>query len=206
MSRVFMCPLKLTSIHDISGKFVAFGSALSSVWKQIDTSAAVTSTLYVFLCCMSPLPPPTISDFQFCYDHFCANKTRTGICINRRRLVCPKLGRQITAFLPFIIKSPRVVFSTRFSNNSLRHLTKKLDSRRCDGEGDDDNELRAVFKCHVLPEYQHGKCYYVWIRRPDVTANRPCTLKMFDVSSRFRNVYRARSDTSTCSSLPLHFG
>lgn len=53
--------------------------------------------------------------------------------------------------------------------------SQKNDSRRCDG--DDDNELQAVFKCHVLPEYQHGKCYYIWIRRPDVTANRPCTLK-----------------------------
>ncbi|KAG2078569.1 hypothetical protein BDR04DRAFT_1226524 [Suillus decipiens] len=57
MSRMLVRRQKLTAIHDISGAWAGIGSALSSVWKQIDIPASwwMTSAVTVYLAGISVL-------------------------------------------------------------------------------------------------------------------------------------------------------
>ncbi|OJA14385.1 hypothetical protein AZE42_07743 [Rhizopogon vesiculosus] len=67
ISRTLVRHLKLTSIHDISGAWSGLGSALSSVWQQIDIPASwwTTSAVATYLACLSVLHVTSSTLLQF---------------------------------------------------------------------------------------------------------------------------------------------
>ncbi|KAG1744644.1 uncharacterized protein EDB91DRAFT_1246758 [Suillus paluster] len=67
MSRALVRHLKLTTIHDISSAWAGLGSALSSVWKQIDvpTSLWATTAVTTYLVCISVLHVTSSTLLQF---------------------------------------------------------------------------------------------------------------------------------------------
>ncbi|KAG2335497.1 hypothetical protein BDR05DRAFT_971644 [Suillus weaverae] len=67
MSRTLVRRLKLTAIHDISGAWAGLGSALSSIWRQIDIPASwwAISAVTVYLASISVLHVTSSTLLQF---------------------------------------------------------------------------------------------------------------------------------------------
>ncbi|KAG1809140.1 uncharacterized protein BJ212DRAFT_1484643 [Suillus subaureus] len=128
MSRVLVCYLKLTTIHDISSAWAGLGSALSSVWKQTGVPASLWATTAVttYLLCISVLhiTSSTLLQFQTFNSSMMTNVSTTLGWVdisgqdNPASQYWVENWGAITASLPAISQFPGLV-SAGISNNTV---------------------------------------------------------------------------------------
>ncbi|KAG2125722.1 hypothetical protein DEU56DRAFT_563559 [Suillus clintonianus] len=124
MSRTLIRRLKLTTIHDISGAWSGLGSALSSIWQQIDISASwwAISAVTAYLASISVLHVTSSTLLQFqTFNTSMATSVPTTLGWPNDTMILGDFNTNwgsITASLPVVNQLPGLV-SVGLSNTTV---------------------------------------------------------------------------------------
>ncbi|KAG1849494.1 hypothetical protein F4604DRAFT_1907438 [Suillus subluteus] len=167
MSRTLVRRQKLTAIHDISGAWTGLGSALSSVWQQIDIPASwwMTSAVTVYLASISVLhvTSSTLLQLQTFNNSVLTSVPTTLAWLNNISDATVSINGQtayyvnwaaITASLPVLNQLPGVV-SVGLSNTTI-YDTPKTNAILGNATV---NATTITSRCGLLPNISYSMDY-----------------------------------------------
>ncbi|KAG1767374.1 hypothetical protein EV702DRAFT_1282648 [Suillus placidus] len=157
MSRTLVRRLKLTAIHDISGAWAGLGSALSSIWRQIDIPASwwAISAVTVYLASISVLHVTSSTLLQFqTFNTSMATSVSTKLGWPNDSMILNSFDvnwGSITASLPVVNQLPGLV-SVGLSNTTV-YDTPQTNSMA--GHAD-VNTTTISSRCGFLPDITYS--------------------------------------------------